>query len=302
MAHFANFELDFTDERRANINKAFQESPRKIGTALKQHETLVELLADILFTEDLDDDGNPVVDSDIFDDETIFLIFEWNSKFTREQSLLLGLKADYPSANAILRSCLDGYMKGAFINILLDESKRDKINLSKDLFYSDDVNIESLLEYVDNNKAATGQDFLNKIVETENDGIFQIRPRDLRGILSDLGYFTTYDGTEVADLYHELGDAVHMNFNGSQADQSIVANGHPFPEAPTHVPILLDQYLENFQRCVDLMGSLLIAEFGDYIHDNDRIYDNIVGSNHEFLENGLNHTYSALSEVSKYTE
>lgn len=305
MPQISEFNLEFTERLDENVDEAFEISPRGVGLALDQHQQVSSLTHDFVSTGvgDGDDENQEEsgVDEDVFEPETGYIIFDWNVTHTREQALLLGLKADYSSAHSLLRNSLDGQMKGVFLNSLKNKSVRETIKLSDDDFHSDDVDVDEVLEAIEDQDIESGVEVLDIILDSGNEGFFEIKPGVLRGVLARLGYFRPFEGTEVADFYHELGSSVHMNLNSSLAEQSMQAEGHPFAP-PRHVPRLLEEFFDNYGRTMDILGVLSVIEFENHIERSERIGAVLDSRNYDLLETGLTNTHEVLSEVSNYSE
>lgn len=305
MPQISEFNLEFTERLDENVDEAFEISPRGVGLALDQHQQVSSLTHDFVSTgvgdgddEDQEESG---VDEDVFEPETGYIIFEWNVTHTREQALLLGLKADYSSAHSLLRNSLDGQMKGVFLNSLKNKSVRETIELSGDDFHSDDVDVDKVLESIADQDIESGVEVLDIVLDSGNEGFFEIKPGALRGVLAKLGYFRPFEGTEVADFYHELGSSVHMNLNSSLAEQSMQAKGHPFAP-PQHVPRLLEEFFDNYGRTMDILSVLSVIEFENHIERSERIAAVLDSRNYDLLETDLTNTHEVLSEVSNYSE
>lgn len=305
MPQISEFNLKFTERLDKNVDEAFEISPRGVGLALDQHQQVNSLTHDFVSTgvgdgddEDQEESG---VDEDVFEPETGYIIFEWNVTHTREQALLLGLKADYSSGHSLLRNSLDGQMKGVFLNSLKNKSVRETIELSGDDFHSHDVDVDKVLESIADQDIESGVEVLDIVLDSGNEGFFEIKPGALRGVLAKLGYFRPFEGTEVADFYHELGSSVHMNLNSSLAEQSMQAEGHPFAP-PQHVPRLLEEFFDNYGRTMDILGVLSVIEFENHIERSERIGAVLDSRNYDLLETGLTNTHEVLSEVSNYSE
>jgi len=305
MPQISEFSLEFTERLDENVDEAFEISPRGVGLALDQHQQVSSLTHDFVSAGvengDDEDEEESGVDENVFEPETGYIIFDWNVIHTREQALLLGLKADYSSAHSLLRNSLDGQMKGVFLNSLKDEGIRGTITLSNGDFHSDDVDVDEVFEAIESQGVKSGVKVLDIVLDSGNEGFFEIKPGALRGVLAKLGYFRPFEGTEVADFYHELGSSVHMDLNASLAEQSMQAEGHPFAP-PQHVPRLLDEFFDNYGRTMDILGVLSVIEFENHIEQSDRIGDVLDSKNHELQETGLTNTYEVLSEISDYSE
>lgn len=300
MTHISEFSLELTEELSENIDEAFRYSPRKVGLALEQHDKIRELSYSLV-SGGIDEEDDSGVDEDVFHPETGFIIFDWNVVHTREQALLLGMKADYMAANSLLRSCLDGQMKGVLINSLVDEDKREDIDLSASDFYADDVDVDEIFQTIARREVEEGAGIIDVINDTGNKGFFKIRPGSLRSVLSDLGFFSPYEGNEIGDFYRELGEAVHMHLDESLAEQSMQSEGHPF-ESPEHVAERLDAFFDNYTRTMEILGVLTVIEFKEYIRNNERIKEVLERRNYGLQATDLTKTYDVLSNISNYSE
>lgn len=302
MAQISDFKLELEEDLDENIREAFEMSPGRVGTGIEQHEILRQLSYDVIAGDaDNEDEEDSSVDEVVFRSETAFLLMDWDAIHTREQALLLGLKADYSSANSLLRGCLDGMMKGVFLNALMSENLHQKIDLRAEDFHSDDVDLDEFLNTVESTDYEHTAVIMDIIQQTNNEGILEIRPGRLRGILAELGHFKPYDGNEVGDFYHHLGSAVHKNPQFSLTDQAMEAEGHPFAP-PQHVRDLLNDFLNKFEQTLDLLGVLTVMELKEHIKNRDRIQRIYDSRTYGLRQNGLSKTYKALADISDYSE